>query len=48
MASLEMYRMDALITAKQLRYSKEVRNEIKKAKTEGEITRALMKGRSEL
>ena len=46
MTDIETYRKNALKAAKY--YSKEVKEKIKKAKTEAEITRALIKGRSEL
>ena len=46
MTDIEIYRKNALEAAKY--YSKEVKEKIKKAKTEAEITRALIKGRSEL
>lgn len=46
MRDIETYRKNALKAAKY--YSKEVKEKIKKAKTESEITRALMKGRGEL
>ena len=46
MENIETYRKNALEAARY--YSEEVKEKIKKAKTEGEITRALIKGRSEL
>ena len=45
--SLLSYKKDALRISKQLRYSDEVRHAIESAETEGDIARALIRGRKE-
>lgn len=46
--SFKKRKQDALIAAKELCYKEEIIKKIKRAKSDGEITRALMKGRKQM